>query len=115
MPSLGQFPPIEVVTSVAIANGQTVSDAVDLGGLRPIALVTPAALTGTAFTFQASVDGSTYVAVYDSSGSAVSVTVSTSRYIVLSPTTFAGIRFLKVVSGSAEGGARTIQVVARAI
>ncbi len=115
MPSLGQFPPIEVVTSVAIANGQTVSDAVDLGGLRPIALVTPAALTGTSFTFQSSVDGTTFVPVYDSSGSQVSVTVSTSRFVVLSPTSFAGVRHLKVVSGSAEGAARTIQIVARAI
>lgn len=99
--------------TATIANGQTVSGAVDLGSKRLFAIVTPAALTSTAMTFQASHDGSTYNAVYDESGSQLSYTVSTSRYIVISsPARWIGVRYLKVVGGSAEGGARSITLVA---
>lgn len=99
--------------TATIANGQTTSGAIDLGTKRLFAIITPAALTSTALGFQASHDGSTYNTVYDDSGSAVSYTVSTSRYIVISsPAKWIGVRYLKLVGGSSEGGARTITLVA---
>jgi len=105
------------LSTVTIANGQTVSDALDLSraGFSLVGIVTPAALTGATFTFQASADGVTYNAVYDKTGALVSVTVAASRYVVLAPADFAGIAYLKVVSGSTEGGARTIGLVARPV
>jgi hypothetical protein len=105
------------VLTATIANGATVSDEMDLtSGRSLVAIQTPAALTGTALTFTAcSTSGGTFVPVYDTSGNAVSVTVSTSRYIPLTPASFVGIRYLKVVSGSAEAAARSITLYTREV
>ena len=106
---------IGATASVVIANGQTVSEAAPFYGLRLVGLITPAALTGTSVTFQGSVDGVTYVPIYDSAGVAITATVSTSRWTVLDPADFAGMAYIKVVSGSAEGAARTIVLIARPV
>lgn len=98
-------------TTVTIASTATVSAVLTLDrGRIPLALVTPAALTGTTFTFQASADGSTYVQIYYES-TAYSVTVSTSRHIALDRRAFEGVRYVKIVSGTAEGALRTIGVI----
>lgn len=97
--------------TVTIASGQTVSGAVSLGGASLVGIITPAALTGTTLTFQASADGTTYVPVYTTAGVAASVTVAASRYTAVPPTTIPGAPYLKVVSGSAEGADRTITLV----
>lgn len=96
-----------------IANGQTVSGPVACEGMDVVALQLPAAFTGVAITFQASADGVLYQAVYDDAGAAVSLTVAQGRYVVINTLTktLRGMRFLKVVSGSAEGAARSVQVV----
>ena len=99
--------------TVTIANGATVSNAIDLGEMAIVGIQTPAALTSTAFTFQASSDNVTYAAVYKVDGTQYTMTVSTSRYHVVPPADLAGIRWLKVVGGSAEGGDRVITVLAR--
>ena len=100
---------------VTISSGGTVSSALELGvGRSVLALVTPAALTGTALSFQASVDGSTYNTVTDE-GSAYSVTAAASRFISIKPGLLVGARYIKVVSGSAEGADRTIVVVSREV
>jgi hypothetical protein len=97
--------------TATIANGATTSDAIDLKTARLWAIRTPAALTGTAFTFTVSEDCSTYYALYDSTGTAVSWTVAASRYIInVSPTNWLSIRCFKIVSGSAEGAERSIIV-----
>ena len=104
------------VVNVTIANGATTSDAASLtSGSTPVAIITPSSLTGTAFTLQASIDGATYYPVYDITGSAYSVPVGTSRYIALPPGDLAGVRYLKVVSGSTEAADRTIGIVARQV
>ena len=98
-------------STVTIANGGTVSTTLTLEGSRiPLALITPAALTGTTFTFKASNDNATFYPVYLESSS-YSVTVSTSRHIALDRRAMEGVRYLQVVSGSAEGAARTIGVI----
>jgi hypothetical protein len=98
-------------TTVTIANTATVSSVLTLDrGRIPLALITPAALTGTTFTFQSSADGNTYVPIYYES-TAYSVTVSTSRHIALDRRAFEAVKYLKIVSGSAEGALRTIGVV----
>lgn len=102
------------ISTVTIANGQTVSGAADLDGCHLFAIQTPAALTGVAFTFQvADTLAGTYAALYDDAGVAVSVTVAASRVIYLDPTIFAGFQFVKVVSGSAEGASRVITLFSR--
>lgn len=98
---------------VTVANGATVSSAIDLGNLSVVGLILPV-LTSTAITFQASDSlAGTYQAVKGSDGNSVSYTVASSTYVVILPTALAGIRFLKLVCGSAEGAARTITVIAK--
>ena len=106
---------VNETVDVTIANGATVSSAATLYGSRLVGIITPSALTGVAFTFQASADGSTFTAVYDTNGAAISATVSTDQWVVLDPADFAGIPYLKVVSGAAEGAGRTISLVVRPV
>jgi hypothetical protein len=101
--------------TVTIANGQTTSDALDCINGTVVGILTPAALTGTAFTFSVSADGVTYATLYDSSGAAVSFTVAASRYVYVDPAIFAGLRYVKVISGSSEGAQRIITLVLRAV
>ena len=102
-------------STVTIESSGTTSSARDLNGLgNLVALVTPSALTGTSFTFQASTDGSTYNAVYNE-GTQYSVTVAASRYVALDPSVFAGAQYVKVVSGSTEAAERTITLVSVAV
>lgn len=101
-----------------IANGATTSDALDMGA-SPDALggfcgfITPSALTGTAFTFTVSLDDVTYTALYNAS-TQLSIAVTTSRaygFTADQKSTLAPWRFIKIVSGSTELGARTIQAL----
>lgn len=99
---------------VTIASSGTTSTALNL--LRTYELVgiyTPAALTGTAFTFQASDDGVTYGTVVDAMGANVSITVAVSEYQNISGLGLSGANYIKVVSGSTEGAERTITLVYR--
>ena len=75
-----------------------------------LAVLTPTALTGTEFKFQASTDGNNFFALYNGA-TEYSVTVAASRYVSLNTEVMAGVRFLKVVSGSSEAAARTISVM----
>lgn len=99
--------------TVVIAIGETVSTAADLLGVTPIGIITPAALTGTALTIKLSKDNVTFYDFYNTSGSQVSITASTSQWIGLVAGDFAGARYMKLVSGSAEGAERSIQLVVR--
>jgi hypothetical protein len=102
---------LRLTDTVVIANGGTVSATLTLDGSRiPLALVTPAVLTGTTFTFKASNDNATFYPVYLESSS-YSVTVSTSRHVALDRRAMEGVKYFQVVSGAAEGAARTIGVI----
>ena len=101
---------------VTIANGQTTSGEAALSnGQTLVGVILPAALTSTSMTFTAATAaGGTFVPVYDVGGAAAySITVGTSRYVPVDPRVFAGIRYLKAVGGSTEGGSRTITLVVR--
>lgn len=95
--------------STSIANGQTKSAAIPTGGKTLCGIILPAAFTGVALTFEASsaVDG-TFVPVKKADGSSLSYTVAQGTFVAIDPKDFYGIAFLKLVSGSAEGGARTV-------
>lgn len=102
------------VIETTIANAATTSGAVDLALFRPIALQFPASMTGTTMTFTASTVNSddTFVAVYDTGGaSAYSVTVGSSRIVPIDERVLWGCRYLKLVSGSSETGAKVIKVI----
>jgi len=96
--------------ALGIANGQTDSDALDTGGMALCGIFIPAAFTGTALTFKAATSlAGTYVPVKNTlSGTLISYTVAPGQFNAIDPKDFQGIRFLKVVSGTSEGAARTL-------
>lgn len=104
---------VDRAQTVTILNGTTVSNAIDLQEAEVVAVITPAALTGVAITFQASHDGVTYKQVTKEDGTAYSITVAASKYVNIPRTALNGVRFLKLVSGSAEGADRDIILMKR--
>ena len=93
---------------------------INLNGMRLFGIVMPAAWTAANLTFQASADGTTYSNMYNSDGTELTVTASTSRYIYLDPAIFASVQFLKIRSGTAgtpvnQEAARTIGLVLRSV
>lgn len=106
---LGNFQPAVTVT---IANGAQSSSLIKLNGFALVGLSTPAALTGTAMTFEVcNAAGDSCLPLKTStSGTALSYTVAVSSYYAIDPAPFQGVQYLKLKSGSAEGGARTLIV-----
>ncbi|HET8787010.1 MAG TPA: hypothetical protein VFM38_15355 [Candidatus Limnocylindrales bacterium] len=103
-----------------IANGASLSDAIDLDGQVIAAIVMPAAFTGTALTFQASADGVTYQNVYDDAGTELSASVGQAKVIVNKSIleSLAALRYVKIRSGSAasptaEAADRTLTILTK--
>jgi hypothetical protein len=85
-----------------------------------LGIIMPAAFTGSTVSFQVSDDydkdaaSGNFYGVYDSSGSLVALTVGTSRFVTLTAIQYQQIgkfRWLKVVSASTEGSARSLRLV----
>ena len=103
-------------STATIANGGSLSGAVDLDGLRPARLVMPSAWTAAAISFDVSADGVTYGPLYDQYGTEVTISSANavaSRQIILDPTLFMSVRYLKVRSGT--NGSTTNQGAERSI
>jgi hypothetical protein len=99
---------------VTITGGGTTSGVFTTQGLGLVGLQMPATFTGTTMSFLGSNDGgATYLALYNTSGSALSVTVAASRLILFTPGDLVGVQFIKLVSGSTESSDRIIQVITR--
>lgn len=109
------------VKVLTIANGQTTSDAFEAASCAAFGLQLPGTFTGTAITFQVSADkGTTYQTLYeyDSTTDDGSATRATTRAVVQGrsydlPAELASWTHFKIVSGSAEGAARTLVVVGK--
>jgi hypothetical protein len=101
--------------TAVVANGETVSAAVNMEGYTPVGVILPTGMEGTSlgFTVSDSLAG-TYVTMLDPDGAAVAYTVAAARYFPLDPGWFAGVQFLKMVVAS-QTGAATLTVVGRGI
>ena len=107
------------VVTATIANGESLSGAVDLTeqGKRLLGIQMPAAWTEAGLTFQASAGGSTYVDLYMGAAELAIPTVVASSFVILpSANDFLGLRYLKIRSGTTgtpvnQGAARTLQLV----
>ncbi len=100
-------------STLTIANGASLSNAIDLGSLRLVAIVMPVAWTPADITFLGSVDGDTYSNVYLGDGVEYSVSADASRLIFIEPIYFSMIRYLQLRSGTAgvpvnQGAARVL-------
>lgn len=97
---------------IDVSEDDDLSSAGNLGPAALCGLVIPAGMTSTSITFQASVDGTTFYDVYDSTNTQISVTIDSSAKIIkLDPADFVGLEYLKLVTGSAEGADRTIGLI----
>jgi hypothetical protein len=86
-----------------VANGATISDAVDLEGFELVGIWIPSNFQGTTLTFQAAERKDGTFAPVVSGGAAVTVTVQAGRLNLVSPaTTLPFLRFLKLVAGSVQ-------------
>lgn len=112
------FYDIQSVTAT-IANGASLSGAVRFGGLVPILIVVPATWTTADLTFQVSVDGTTFGDFRDMYGTEIKATVTAAGNVIqLDPSTFAGVQYLKVRSGTTssvvnQGGDRSIVILCK--
>lgn len=102
-------------TAVTIANGVSLSDAVDLRGRKLVAIIMPAAWTTASLTFQGSVDGTNFFNVYDGAAERA-LPVAASYYSTLAIVDWVGFRYIRLRSGTAgtpvnQGGTRTITLV----
>lgn len=97
-----------------IANGESLSSPIDLGGKRLTHIAIPAAWTAANLTFQVSVDGRTFGDLYDAVGTEYTATVGGASRTVLIPfADFIGAQFIKIRSGTtgsavAQGAAREL-------
>lgn len=121
MPNANQYPPVITSNNTAtIASSASLSDAIDLGGTTLSGYIMPATWTAANITFQASVDGTNFYNLYDQFGNEVTNVVSTSRFVCLTPSDMASIRYIKIRSGSsstpvAQAAERLITLVTRAV
>ena len=106
-----------IYVEFTIANGQTTSGLVDLSGVQIVGIFTPSAMTGSVLYFSTPTYGGTFVDVYDRTNTRYSVTIATSaaRFYILEPASFCGLKYLKVISGSSEGSARTLYGLCRPV
>lgn len=95
--------------SITIASSGTNSTSFFTGGYAWGRFTFPAALSGTTFHIETSVDNSTFVDAYDDSGTQMTLTptVSTSHRI---PDGAFPAEYMRLVSDSSEGAERTIEV-----
>jgi hypothetical protein len=101
------------VLPAAIAAGQSMTDGLNLGGLRLFGLTVPANWTAANVTFQMSADGgNTWTNMYDASGSELTAVAGASRFIAMDPANFASAQWVKIRSGSSASPVNQAQSVA---
>ena len=89
------------------------STGVQTDGLLLSGIVFPAAMTGTAVTFDFSYDGNTWVDVVETDGTEVTYTVSAGNVTRVDPSgwAFATAGFIRVTSNGTETADRKIQLI----
>lgn len=105
---------LSLTDTVTIANGATTSAALAMQASRiPLAILIPAAMTGTAITFQASNDGGVnyYPVYFESTLYSVTIPTAATRHIALDRRAFEGVRLVRLISNGTEGALRTIGVI----
>jgi hypothetical protein len=104
-----------------IASGQSQSAAIDMDGFGILRIHTPATLTGTAMTLLGSPTlGGTYNPIYDDTAEYQIPNYAANRCIMLDPSKFLGLRFMKFRSGTAgapttEGADRVFTLECRSL
>ena len=98
---------------IDISDNATISSAAQCDGLLLSGIVFPAAMTGSTVTFDFSFDGSTWVDVVETDGTAVQYSVTAGDVVRVDPSgwAFASTGFLRIVSSNSEAADRTINLI----
>lgn len=105
------------IKTATIADAQSLSTVVDFEAATLCGIVTGSGWTTAAITFRASIDGVTFVDLYNAAGNEVSIpTAAASRWYAIDPADFAGIRYLIIRSGTSatpvnQAGGDTLTLV----
>jgi len=110
------------VVSAVIANGASISGAIDTRLRQLVGLQMPAAWSTASLTFDGSFDGTTYVPIHHGAGAYTinaAAGAAASLGVSLDPEAFAPWPYVKIRSGVIgtyvnQGAERTIQVLTRA-
>jgi hypothetical protein len=113
------WPELRSTETATIANGASLSGAVDLTAGVLVGIQMPT-WTAAVLTFQGSADDTTYTNVYTDGGSEFTVQTASDRFVQVDPVDFVGIRYLKVRSGTSgsavnQGAERVLTLVVRPI
>jgi len=121
MPDSYSFSPVITSNlSTTIANGASLSGAVDISGTTLVAYIMPSSWTAADITFEVSADGVNFYNLYDQFDNEVINHVDASRFVAVIPSEFASIRYIKFRSGTSssavnQGAERSITLITRAV
>jgi len=100
--------------SVSMAANQSITDLINLGGLRLFGIALPSAWTEADLTFQISSDaGQSWSDLYSMNGDEIVGVAAASRYLSLDPLPLAPIQYLRIRSGTSV--APIVQEAARSL
>ncbi len=114
------FAPNLMTVDADIANGASLTAAINLFGTSMVAIAMSDAWTAAALTFQGSYDGTIFFDLFEDAGAEVAGQAAASRYIRLGPALWAGVQHIKVRSGTPrtpvnQGAARKMKLMTRSI
>lgn len=98
------------IITATIAESASVTGAIPVGEYSRGSFLLPSAVTGTAWSFEVSFDGTTFVAPKDSAGSAVGAITTGANTCAALPATLFSFRWARIKSNGTEAAARTIKV-----
>jgi hypothetical protein len=112
-------PAAPATLDAVIANGASLSAAVEIGKTWVTGLILPAAWTAASLTFQGSVDGTNFYNLYDTDGTEVTSQAAVDRFVRLDSADWSKFSHIKIRSGTSgtpvnQGAARTIKITTRA-
>ena len=102
--------------TIDISANTTQSSSVNTDGMLLTGIVFPAAMTGTAVTFDFSIDGTKFYDVVETDGTEVSYTVTAGDVVRVDPSgwAFASSGYLRITSDGTEAADRNITLIFRA-
>lgn len=118
MATVGPNQPRRSIRSVATVQISTaadgVGDSINITGLKLSSIEMSTAWTAANIGFKASLDGTNYYPVYDTSGNFLTYPTSASRVVAFDPAVFSGFDHLQLVSETSAGVA-VAQAAARTL
>lgn len=112
---MSYFNPVTVF-SCTIDDAATVSEIVNLGGLRAFGVNIPATVAGANITFEGSDDGVTFKQIYKNDNTALSLAITAAKFVGFGDLIpyFAPWQYVRVTTDSAASGAdEEFEIVAR--